>query len=79
MMGYWKDTYGQCSREFIDGVKVGVSAYAMWKNGKQLVGVMRVPIEEVFAKIEEELGGGTDGSKTKGCDNQCGQGANREG
>jgi len=57
-MGIWKDLYGPRSREFIDGVKAGVRMFAVWEDGKQLVGVMREPLEKSLEEIEKDLGGG---------------------
>lgn len=61
-MGYWKDTCGESkSRDFINGVKRGVEAFAVWKDGAQYVGIMQTPMIEVWDAIEEQLGGGEDG------------------
>ena len=57
-MGVWKDLYGPRNRDFIEGVKAGVKMYAVWKNGEQLVGVMREPLEKSLEEIEKDLGGG---------------------
>jgi hypothetical protein len=55
-MGYWKDRYKKCPH-FIEGVIVGVKAYAKWKNGEQVVGTLERPLKEVIEEIEKELGG----------------------
>lgn len=57
-MGVWKDLYGPRSRDFIEGVKAGVRMFAVWKDGKQFVGVMREPLEKMLEEIEKDLGGG---------------------
>ena len=59
-MGYWADFYNhkKGNKDFIDGVKAAISTYAIWKDGKQLVGAQEKPIIEVFAEIERELGDG---------------------
>lgn len=54
-MGYWQELYGECSREFVDGVIAGVRAYAVWKDGKQYVGIVRMPLEEAIKQIERDL------------------------
>jgi len=56
--GYWRRLYGKRSQDFIDGVIAGVEAYAVWKDGEQLVGVARQPLAEAIKEIQEELGGG---------------------
>ena len=57
-MEYWVNVAeGRRSRDFIDGVKMGVEAFAFWKGGRQLVGVLQVPLEDVFRDIERQLGG----------------------
>jgi hypothetical protein len=39
-------------------VIAGVTTFAVWKNGRQLVGIMQRPLEEAIAEIREGLGGG---------------------
>ena len=56
-MEYWKSMYGTCSREFIDGVKAGIEAFAVWKDGKQYVGVLAKPLNDVLSEVEKQLGG----------------------
>ncbi len=60
-MEYWKEMYGVSSREFVDGVKAGVEAFAVWKDGEQFVGVLRTPLHKVLDEIEEQLGGDSHG------------------
>jgi len=55
-MGYWQEMYGQRSKDFIKGVIAGVEAYAVCKDGKQLVGIGSQPLEEAIMKIKDELG-----------------------
>ena len=55
-MSYFADMYGKRSKDFIDGVIAGIEAYAIWKNGKQCVGILQKPLEDVIAEIKEELG-----------------------
>jgi len=54
-MGVWRDQYGVRNRDFIDGVKAGVKMFAVWQEGKQVVGVMERPLEKELAEIEEDL------------------------
>ena len=57
-MPYWSDTYGKNrSRDFIDGVIAGVETFAVWRNGKRYVGVLRTPLVDALASIEGQLGG----------------------
>lgn len=56
-MSYWFDSYGKCSRDFIDGVIAGITAFAVWKDGKQYVGVLEKPLVDVLRDVEEQLGG----------------------
>lgn len=56
--GYWYLNFGRfrkCSRDFIEGIIAGVEAFAVWKNGRQVVGILEKPLEEVVAEIKEEL------------------------
>ena len=34
------------------GMKNGIREYAVWKDGEQLVGVMRRPLREVLAQVD---------------------------
>lgn len=54
-MNYWLDKYGKRSREFIEGVVAGLSACAVWKDGKQYVGVEEVPLVDVINGVRSEL------------------------
>lgn len=54
---YWREMYGARNREFIDGVIAGVTAFAIWKNGKQVVGILETPLEKEIKDIEKGLGG----------------------
>lgn len=54
--GIWADLYGWQSDDFIEGVIAGVEMYAVWKNGKQVVGIMQTPLEIVVKEIKEQLG-----------------------
>ena len=52
MSSYWK-LLGSRSPEFWAGVKEGVTAYGIWRNGTQLVGCMEQPLKEVLTEIDE--------------------------
>jgi hypothetical protein len=52
MPSYW-DYYQGRSQDFWDGVKEGITAYAIWRSGDQLVGCMERPLKEVLAEIDE--------------------------
>lgn len=56
-MSYFKDMYGARSKEFIDGVIAGIEAFAVWQDGKQVVGIKREPLEKVIEEVKKELGG----------------------
>lgn len=56
-MAYWREMYGYRSQEFIDGVVAGVTAFAVWDNGKQLVGVQKKPLNDVIRAVQEQLEG----------------------
>ena len=55
-MEYWKEMYGARSNEFIEGVIAGIKAYAIWKDGRELVGIMEAPFKEVVLEIKKQLG-----------------------
>jgi len=48
--------YGERSKEFIEGVIAGIEAYAIWKDGKQYVGCLQQPKEEIIKEVKEQLG-----------------------
>ena len=56
-MSYFKDMYGARSKEFIDGVIAGIEAFAVWQDGKQVVGIKREPLGKVIEEVKKELGG----------------------
>lgn len=56
MSKIWQDLYGTRSNEFIEGVIAGVEMYAIWRNGKRLVGVMEKSLEDVVEEIKQQLG-----------------------
>jgi len=55
-MSYFKDMYGQRSKEFIEGVIAGIEAYAVWRDGEQLVGIKQEPLKKVIEEVKKELG-----------------------
>jgi len=55
MKDYWRDKYGPRSEDFIEGVIAGVEAFAIWKDGKQMVGTLRIPLEKIIKEIKKEL------------------------
>lgn len=55
---YWRDMYGARTKDFIDGVIAGVEAFAVWKDGKEVVGVREKPLKKEIEDIKKELGGG---------------------
>ena len=52
---HWTTLYGTRSPEFIAGVKAGVEMFAVWKSGRQVVGIAETPIEDIFREIDEGL------------------------
>jgi hypothetical protein len=55
---YWWDNYGRFgkrSEDFIEGVIAGVKAFAVWKDGREVVGILEHPLEKVIAEIRAEL------------------------
>ena len=53
---YWRDMYGPRSNDFIEGVIAGITAYAVWKDGKEYaVGIMEQPLEDVIKEVKEQL------------------------
>lgn len=43
-------------RAYREGIKDGITRYAVWKNGEQLVGVSARPLAQVLAEVELEDG-----------------------
>ena len=52
---YWREQYGSRSPEFIEGVIAGVTGYAVWENGSQVVGIRHQPLNEVRKEIRDGL------------------------
>ena len=40
---------------FVEGAIEGITLYAIWKNGEQLVGCMARPLKEVLKPYREEI------------------------
>lgn len=40
---------------FLKGVIEGITIYAIWRNGEQLVGCLERPLKEVVKPYEEEI------------------------
>jgi len=55
-MGIWKDMYGPRDLDFIEGVIAGVEMYAVWKDGRQYVGIHEKPFISVVLEIKKDLG-----------------------
>ncbi len=55
MDNYWISTYGKRNKDFVAGVIAGVSTFAIWKNGMEVVGCMQKPLKDEIKKIEEML------------------------
>ena len=56
MNNYWRQMYGTQTQDFIDGVIAGITAYATWKNGKQVVGIREIPLDVEISNIKKGLG-----------------------
>lgn len=39
---------------YIEGMIHGITMYAIWRNGEQLVGCMQRPLKKVIAEIREQ-------------------------
>lgn len=55
-MGYFRDMHGLQNRDFIRGVIAGITAYAVWKDGKQCVGIREEYLEDVIEAVKKDLG-----------------------
>ncbi len=53
---YWREMYGFQSSDFINGVIAGVTAYAFWKDGIQVIGIAERPLQEEIKEIRESMG-----------------------
>ena len=54
MSSYW-EIYKEKSDDFIEGIIAGITAYAVWKDGKQLIGVSERLLKEEINEIKEVL------------------------
>lgn len=55
-MGYWKDMYGEQTKDFIKGVIAAVECYGVWKDGIQTIGILEIPIKDEIEEIKKDLG-----------------------
>jgi hypothetical protein len=55
-MGYFADMYGKRSKDFVEGVIAGITAHAVWKDGKQWVGSPEKPLDKAIAEAKKDLG-----------------------
>jgi hypothetical protein len=55
-MDYWKQTYGERSKDFIEGIIAAIEAFSIWKDGVQRIGCMDTPIKEAIQEAKEGLG-----------------------
>ena len=49
------DMYGTRPEDFIRGVIAGVTMFAVWKNGVQVVGIREEPLQKVVEEIRSDL------------------------
>lgn len=54
---FWRENYRNKigNKDFIEGIIEGVRAFAVWKEGKQMVGVMKRPLKDEIEDIKTEL------------------------
>jgi hypothetical protein len=52
-MGFLRDLYGARSKDFIDGMKEGITLYAWWKDGVQYVGTTGTTLKDALEEVEE--------------------------
>lgn len=57
MNSYWKWRYPEYvgNVDFIQGIIAGVTAFAIWKDGKQFVGILEKELKEVILEIQMEM------------------------
>lgn len=41
--------------DFLEGMITGITLYAIWKDGEQLVGCLQKPLRDVLKPYQEEL------------------------
>lgn len=51
-MGFLSDMYGKRSPDFVDGFLAAMDCYAIWKDGKQYIGMDR----ELKAEMKSAVG-----------------------
>jgi len=54
-MGFFLEMFGKRSEDFTRGVIAGIVAYAVWKDGKQVVGINERPLKEVIEEVKQDL------------------------
>lgn len=47
--------YGERNKDFIDGIIAAMWTYAIWKDGKQVIGVLEQPLNEAIEEVKREL------------------------
>lgn len=40
---------------YLNGIIEGITLYAIWKNGEQLIGCLQTPLKNVLKPYEDEL------------------------
>ena len=54
-MGYLGDMYGKQSPDFVRGVLAAMEACAVWRDGKQFIGVMETPLKQAMFEATNDL------------------------
>lgn len=50
---YWfQPPFYDRSPSFWAGVREGIKAYAVWRNGEQEVGIMQTPLKDVLTEVD---------------------------
>lgn len=53
---YWNRMYGSRSNEFIEGIIIGISYFAIWKDGIEIVGIREEPLKQIIQEVKKGLG-----------------------
>ena len=55
MNNYWNQFETRSNNDFIEGIILGLTAFAVWNTGEQTVGVTKIPLEDVIKEVKVSL------------------------
>jgi len=53
---FWRDFYGDRSKDFIEGAIAAINAFCTWKDGACYIGSPEIPAKQAIKEAKEGLG-----------------------